>query len=104
MKFGLNDDILEIISRYVQVFPDVDELIIFGSRAIGNYKPASDIDIALKGILNTNTASDFRNMLDNAPRFPYKVDVLDYNSISNIELKKHIDEEGKLFYKNLNNK
>ena len=104
MKFGLNDDILEILTRYVQVFPDIDELIIFGSRAMGNYKPTSDIDIALKGTLNKNTASDLWSMLDNAPRFPYKIDVLDYNTISNIELKKHIDEEVRLFYKNLNKK
>jgi predicted nucleotidyltransferase len=99
MNFGLEEEILETIKRYAKVFPDIEELVIFGSRAMGNHKPTSDIDIALKGKLNQNTASDFWSMLDNAPRFPYKIDVLDYNSISNSEVKKHIDEEGKLFYK-----
>jgi hypothetical protein len=51
--------------------------------------------------LKDNTASAQWSMLDNAPRFPYKIDVLEYNKISNEELKKHIDEEGIKFDKSI---
>ncbi len=99
VKFGLDEETLETITNCIKVFPEIDEVIIFGSRAMGNYKPASDIDFALKGNLKENTTSGLWSMLDNAPRFPYKVDVLVYNKISEPELRKHIDEEGKVFFR-----
>ncbi len=49
MKNGLLqrdiDEILEALRR----FPEIDEAIVFGSRAKGNYKPGSDVDLAIKG-------------------------------------------------------
>jgi uncharacterized protein len=101
-NFGLSDDILETMMNCIKVFPDIDEVIIFGSRAMGNYKNGSDIDVSIKGNLKDNTTSSLRYLLDNAPGSPYKVDVLDYNKISNLELKKHIDEDGKVFFKKEN--
>jgi uncharacterized protein len=98
LKFGLDEETLETITNCIKVFPEIEQAIIFGSRAMGNFKPASDIDLALKGKLKNTTASSLWSMLDNAPRFPYKIDVLNYETLSNIELKKHIDEEGKLLF------
>ena len=47
--FGLKDSDINAIIAILKRYPDVKEAIIFGSRAMGNYKPGSDIDIALKG-------------------------------------------------------
>lgn len=49
MKYGLRKDIIEKINTVFAVFPLVDEAVIYGSRAKGNLKNGSDIDISLKG-------------------------------------------------------
>lgn len=54
-KFGLFDNDLETIVSVLSQYNKVDKAYIFGSRAKGNFKNGSDIDIALKG-----TELDFR--------------------------------------------
>ncbi|OHA19087.1 MAG: hypothetical protein A3C08_00135 [Candidatus Taylorbacteria bacterium RIFCSPHIGHO2_02_FULL_47_18] len=100
-KFGLDEEALNTIEDAIKPFPDIEEAVVYGSRAMGNFKPYSDIDIALKGKeLNDRSVSALHTFLNHAaPGFPYKADVLNYNTISNTELKKHIDEYGKILYK-----
>lgn len=101
MKFGLDEETLNTIEDAIKPFPEIEEALVYGSRAMGNFKPYSDIDIALKGERLTsravNALHSFLN--DAAPRFPYRVDVLNYHEISNNELKKHIDQQGKVLFK-----
>lgn len=47
--FGLWESDLLAIRRVLEKYPEVRQALIFGSRAKGNYKPGSDVDIALKG-------------------------------------------------------
>lgn len=47
MKFGLSDIYLEQIKSAVSSIPEIDEVVIYGSRARGDYSPTSDIDITL---------------------------------------------------------
>ena len=49
MMFGLSDDVIEKIQNAFAENAKVDKAIVFGSRAKGNYKEGSDIDIAIKG-------------------------------------------------------
>jgi predicted nucleotidyltransferase len=79
-------------------FPEVEEALIFGSRAAGTHKPGSDIDLVLKGLnLDRKILAKFEATLDDLP-LPYKVDVLHYETLENVKLRKHIDEAGQLFY------
>ena len=100
-KFGLDKETLNTIEDAVKPFPDIEEVIVYGSRAMDNFKPYSDIDIALKGKnLTERSVSALHTFLNHAaPGFPYKVDVLNYHELTNAELKKHIDEYGKILYK-----
>ena len=75
------------------------QAIVFGSRAKSNHKPGSDIDIAIKGSALTredicSLAGAFEESL-----LPFFVDLLAYSSISNPELKAHIDRVGITIYK-----
>ncbi len=97
--FGLVPQDIELIVAVLKRYPDVDEALIFGSRAMGNYKPGSDIDIALKGSLLSETAIDIAVELNERIPLPYKFDVLDYSTISHAPLAQHIDQQGKVFYK-----
>ena len=49
MKFGLNDNTIEAIQKVFETNSKIDKAIVFGSRAKGNYKEGSDIDLAVKG-------------------------------------------------------
>ena len=99
-NFGLTSESIEWIFRVLRVFPEIEEAIIFGSRAKGNCKPGSDIDLAVKGnFQNYNFVERIRNMLEEGLYLPYFFDVVEYNKISNPSLKEHIDRVGKLFYK-----
>lgn len=100
-RFGLDEKSRNTIEDAIKPFPDIEEAIIYGSRAMGNFKPYSDIDLALKGKnLTDRSVSALHSFLNHAaPGFPYKVDVLNYHTLTNADLRKHIDAEGKTLYK-----
>ena len=98
-SFGLYDKSFSLILDSFKSFPEIEKVIIYGSRAMGNYKKGSDIDLAIVGKeVNHNTVSKISAELNEELPIPYYVDVLDYNQLSNVSLKKHIDTEGKVIY------
>ncbi len=91
--YGLTDDEINIIKNAIASFADIEQAKIFGSRARGDYTRASDIDIALIGSsINIDTASKLHFMLEEDLPLPYHFDIVDYNSLENVELKKEIDK------------
>ena len=49
MAFGLSDDVIQKMQQVFAQFSNLEQVIVFGSRAKGNYKEGSDIDLVLKG-------------------------------------------------------
>ncbi|MCW0484384.1 nucleotidyltransferase domain-containing protein [Gaoshiqia sediminis] len=49
MKFGLSETTISLLCSVFENYPEIEEVIIYGSRAKGNYREGSDIDITLKG-------------------------------------------------------
>lgn len=47
--FGLSNTVISEICNVFKMYPDIEEVLIFGSRAKGNYRTGSDIDLAAKG-------------------------------------------------------
>lgn len=99
--FGLSrNDINEIIALLHQ-YEEVEQAFIFGSRAKGNFRTGSDVDIALKGKdLTFETVNQISSMLNEETLMPYRFDVINYHTISNQDLIEHIDRVGKLLYEN----
>jgi type I restriction enzyme S subunit len=94
MKFGLSDSIINSIILVLESNSKVDKAFIFGSRAKGNYRDASDIDIAIKGNdLNFDDVLQLGVKLDDL-NLPYKIDLLNYNTIKEPDLKDHINRVG----------
>lgn len=96
-KLGFKEGDLEIIIAVLKKYPQIEQAIIFGSRAKGTYKPGSDVDIVLKGNVQDIT-SEISFSLNEVGLLPYKFNVLDYNSISNQNLIDHINKVGIVFY------
>lgn len=97
-SFGLKNGDLSTIIQILQQYKEIEQAIIFGSRAKGNYKNGSDIDIALKGEISLKTFSDCQFILEEEILLPYMFDIIDYNRLTNDKLKEHIDRVGVVFY------
>ncbi len=97
--YGLPERDIKMILEAVQKYEEIQKVLIFGSRAMGNYKKASDIDLALLGEnISRKTILRLHDELNEEYPIPYFFDILNYSEISNQELKTHIDTEGKLLY------
>jgi len=101
--FGLKDSDILTIKHVLEHYSQIRKAYIFGSRAKGNYKNGSDIDIAIQGdSLSYHIVLNISKYLNEETLMPYYFDVLDYDSILNKELTKHIDNLGILFYEKNN--
>ena len=99
MKYGLSEKILKEIKTLFGKFAEIEEAILYGSRAKGNYKSGSDIDIALKGErLHLQLLNTVDRELDEL-LLPYIFDLSIYDHIRNSDLLAHIERVGKVFYR-----
>lgn len=91
MRFGLRD---EIYSKIKEITKKYDyKFIIFGSRARGNYKSNSDIDIAIEGNVTSQDEMKIRNDFD-AIDMEYMLDIVIMNKLNKEELIENIKKEG----------
>ncbi|GGA71156.1 hypothetical protein GCM10008015_09840 [Flavobacterium palustre] len=79
----------------------IDEVVIYGSRAKGNYREGSDIDITLKGDVTKEDLNKLWHKLDDS-FIPYKFDISIYKDLKSQSLIEHIERVGKTFYKRKN--
>jgi uncharacterized protein len=98
MNHGLRDQDIQTIIHVLHEYPQVEKAKIYGSRAMGNYKPGSDIDLALFGDISISTLSQIQYSLEEESALPYHFDLTVYNHTDNQNLKKHIDQEGLTIY------
>lgn len=77
-------------------FPGVEQAVLYGSRAKGNYRPGSDIDLTLKGDLSYRDLLNIKLALDDL-LLPWKIDLSLYSQIDNLALVEHIGRIGKVF-------
>lgn len=96
MRFGLNDSILEKLVKVMEKSKTVKKAVIFGSRARGDYKYNSDIDIAI--YTDGETYSGFNSDIDEATGI-YKVDIVDMGKLTNAKLRQKIERDGVEIYR-----
>ncbi|GHV25494.1 hypothetical protein FACS189498_3770 [Spirochaetia bacterium] len=100
MSYGLKDETIEKIRAVFDSHQDVEQAILYGSRAKGNYKPYSDIDLTLKGNLDLSKKWQIENELDDL-LLPYKVDMSIFSQIDNPDVVSHIARVGQIFYERI---
>ena len=98
MRFGLSDNLIANLHQIFQKYDAIEQVLIYGSRAKGNYKEGSDIDLAFKGERFTlqilSSISEEIDLLNS----PYLFDLSIYHLIDNEEFISHIDRVGQEFY------
>jgi predicted nucleotidyltransferase len=102
MAFGLSNTQHEQINSIFSNYPQIESVLIYGSRAKGTHKPYSDIDLTIVGEnINLTILQKIELELDDL-MLPYKFDISEFKSIENKELLEHISRIGKVFYKTKN--
>ena len=102
MKFGLKDSFWDKIVEVFSNFPQISHAKLFGSRAKGNFRENSDIDIVLFGKdLNLSTLNKIDLKIEDL-FMPYQVDLILFETIDNDELINHINRVGVTIFKNQN--
>jgi len=92
-SFGLEDKALALIKNTLSAYPEITQAKIFGSRALGNFKTYSDIDLVLFGEISLPLLATLNEKLENLP-LAYNFDTKLYSQISHEPLREHIDKFG----------
>ena len=100
MLFGLKESTIQKICTVLSHYPQVEKAVLYGSRAKGNFKNGSDIDLTLRGGagLTLNVLYRIMDELDDL-LLPYTIDLSIFHQISDTEVVEHIQRVGVTFYK-----
>jgi len=97
-QFGLQSETIHRIQSVFADFPKIKTAVLYGSRAKGNFKNGSDIDLTLK-TLNNNFPSLIKlDLALDELDLPYTFDLSVYENINNPDLIEHINRVGVIFY------
>lgn len=97
-QYGLNFDQINGLNQCFASYPAIQSVIIYGSRAMGTYRPGSDIDLSIVTdsgdfLQLSKLEADIDDLL-----LPYRVDLSVHCDIINADLLNHISRAGKVFY------
>ena len=97
--FGLTENDMDTIKSILASNKNIESAKIFGSRAKGNYKQGNDVDISICGSKITyEDVVKISAILNEETCLPYRFDILNFSSIKNDELLKHIIKYGITIY------
>ena len=95
---GVSDTIIQSIVATCQNFPTVQRVLLYGSRARGDYQQGSDIDIAIDApLMDDNEFSILWNALDDLPII-YSMDIVHLQSLKNKQLINAIDRDERVLW------
>jgi len=95
--FGLPDKTINMINAIFVQYPNIEKVLIYGSRAKGNYKNGSDIDLTVIGDISAKDKVHISGLVDDLP-IPYMCDLSIFKHIKNENLVEHIERVGQVFY------
>lgn len=96
--FGFTERNRHTIQSIFRQFSSIKEVVLFGSRAVGTFRPYSDIDLCIM-----NADFDYQQYLSvvaalEESDLPFFTDVLVFYRLQNEELKAEIEANGKILY------
>lgn len=99
MKYGLSQSTIQKIFSVLSHYPQVDKAVLYGSRAKGNFKNGSDIDLTLRGgkELTLNVLYRIMDELDDL-LLPYTIDLSIFDDIRDADVIEHIQRVSVMFY------
>lgn len=98
LRFGLKESTIAKITAVFAKYPRVHTVLLYGSRAKGNYRNGSDIDLTMIGELKYADLAKIEDEIDDL-FLPYTFDISIFSDIDNQDLIEHINRVGIVFYK-----
>lgn len=98
MRYGLSDATIHDLCGVFCRYPNIHRVYIFGSRAKGNYRSGSDIDLALEGTdIDQRFLQKVSIDIDDLGLL-YGIDLLDLRKHQNDPIGQHVNRVGQLFF------
>ncbi len=98
MPYGLAPSIIEKLSRVFDHYQEIEEVILYGSRAKGNFSEGSDIDLTIKGKdIDPSIIQKLTIEIDDL-MLPWLVDINLFEHINSEALTDHINRVGISIY------
>ena len=95
---GLPESAVAKLRAIFSDYPEIDRVVLYGSRALGSCRTGSDIDLTLEAkSMGLSELLTIENRIDDL-LLPWKVDLSLRHKIDNPELVAHIDRVGVTFY------
>ena len=97
--YGLTDKSYNELLQILASMPEIEEVVLYGSRARGDYWRASDVDLSIKGQdFDNHTLARLNDKLYNS-HIPQFFDTHIYSKIRNPKFKTNVDRDGKVIYR-----
>lgn len=101
-----NEKLFSFFTEISKKNPQIQQVLLFGSRARGDFQEKSDFDVAIFGQIDFSTEMKILNEVEEW-NFVYKVDLVFFDKLSNQTFKENILKDGKIivnkFYQKLEN-
>ncbi len=97
MSPNLSSELIRQIQTIAQSDPQIEQIILYGSRARGTANERSDIDLAIKGDLSPAQLGRLREQLEALPILQ-RFDLLLLDDITDQSLTEAIAQEGVMIY------
>ena len=94
----LSAETLDALRRVFARYPELAEVLLYGSRATGKATPRSDIDLVTRGIADPHRLGRLALDLEET-NIPQTCDVQAYEGVEYAPLKAHIDSVGISIYR-----
>jgi type I restriction enzyme, S subunit len=95
---GLTERDRQGILTVLEGFPKIRRAVLFGSRAIGTFRGASDLDLAIEGDnLKLTDLVAVRSCIGRL-ELPFEADIVIRSKITNPDVEAHIRRYGRVFY------
>ncbi|MFK7798160.1 MAG: nucleotidyltransferase domain-containing protein [Aureispira sp.] len=103
MKYGIQQAYINQINAVFAIYPAVEKVLLYGSRAKGTHEKWSDIDLAFFGeTMTLSLLMKIEHELDDL-LLPYKIDASIFHLIENVDMIEHINRVGVVFYERVTN-
>lgn len=100
-RFGLSTHVIYQIHSVLARHPNIQRAVIYGSRAKGNYRPGSDIDLTLFAVagkeISRHELADILDEVDDL-LLPYTMDLSAFEQLTHEKLREHIERVGRVFW------
>jgi len=99
VSYGLAESVIERICGVFSHYPQIEQALLYGSRAKGSYRQGSDIDLTLIGGSDL-TSAVLTKVLDELDDLllPYAIDLSLLRTISDADVLAHIRRIGVVLY------